>query len=319
MSDLSLADTNKSQSETDLMAAPAYRSGFLPQSQSRMKFTRHRGDQIFAAATRLALALCFAMLIFLIGAILIQGAQAISLEFLFMPARDFGAAGGIFYQILGSILLVSVAGFIVLPIAIGTALYRAEYERNPRRAYCIDLALYSLNAVPSITYGIFGLILFVNILGTGISWFVGSLILAMMMLPTVTLSAYQSMMAVSKDYRESSAALALSRAQQIRFVILPQSFHGIVTGLLIGLARAIGETAPIMFTATAFSGVTVPRSLYEPVASLPTHILALAQQATNPAALQNAWGASFVLVMLVMFFSALAYYARYKFSKLSQK
>jgi len=281
--------------------------------------SRRIGDRIFAAANRAALGLCFAILAFLIGAIIIKGAQAISLQFLLMPARDFGASGGILYQIIGSLLLVGTAALLVLPVAIGTALYRSEYERNPARCRLIDLALYSLNAIPSVTYGVFGLILFVNIFGTGISWFVGSIILAMMMLPTVTITAYQSMAAIPNSYRENAAALGLTQAELVRSVILPQSLHGIVTGLLIGLARAIGETAPIMFIATAFSGVTVPYSLFEPVASLPTHILALAQQATNPDALRNAWGASLTLVALVMMFSALAYYARFKLRTFSHK
>ncbi|MEP1229855.1 MAG: phosphate ABC transporter permease PstA [Litorimonas sp.] len=283
------------------------------------RYKRNIGDKVFAAATRGALGLCFAILTFLIGAIIWQGGKAISLEFLLMPAQDFGASGGIFYQIVGSLLLVIVAAVLVLPFAVGTALYRSEYVSSARRKRLIDLALYSLNAIPSVTYGVFGLILFVNIFGTGISWFVGSIILAMMMLPTVTITAYQSMQAISDDYRENAAALGLTRAQQIRSVILPQSLHGIVTGLLIGLARAIGETAPIMFIATAFSGVSVPRSLLEPVASLPTHILALAQQATNPDALRNAWGASLTLIMLVMLFSMMAYYARFKLMTFSRK
>ncbi len=281
-------------------------------------FNRSLGDRIFAAIMRAALAVCFIILAFLLGAIILQGARAISFHFLLMPARNFGASGGIFYQIIGSLLLVSVAALLVLPIAVGTAIYRSEYERG-KSSQLLNLALYSLNAIPSVTYGVFGLILFVNILGTGISWFVGSIILAMMLLPTVTITTYQSMIAIPTHYRENAEALGLTKAQIIWSVILPQSLHGIVTGLLIGLARAIGETAPIMFIATAFSGVTVPHSLLEPVASLPTHILALAQQATNPDALRNAWGASLTLVIFVMLFSGLAYYARSKLSTLSQK
>jgi phosphate transport system permease protein len=113
-------------------------------------------------------------------------------------------------------------------------------------------------------------------------------------------------------------ALGLSKWETITKVLLPQSFSGAVTGLLLGLARAIGETAPIMFIATAFSGVDLPSGIKEPVATLPTHILALAQQATNPQALQNAWGASFTLIMLVMFFSLSALYIRKRQLKLSQ-
>ena len=144
----------------------------------------------------------------------------------------------------------------------------------------------------------------------GVSWIIGSILLATMILPTVTVSIYQAMRAIPDGYRENAMALGLSRAQMVRHVIIPQSLHGIVTGLLIGLARAIGETAPIMFVATAFSGVSWPRSINEPVASLPTHILALAQQATNPDALRNAWGASFTLILIVVLLSSLAYIAR---------
>ena len=181
----------------------------------------------------------------------------------------------------------------------------------------LDTILYALNAIPSVTYGIFGLIFFVNILGTGLSWFVGSLILAMMMLPTVTLASHAAMNALPKGYAQNAAALGLSRGEVVRLVILPQSAHGIVTGLLIALARAIGETAPIMFIATAFSGVGLPRSLLEPVATLPTHILALAQQSTDAQALQNAWGASLTLVSFVIIFSALAFFARRHLTRLS--
>ena len=279
--------------------------------------SRHLKDKLFAVMTRTALFICISLLAFLIISITIEGLRAFSLRFFLSPSRNFGASGGILYQILGSFLLVCVAACLVLPFAVGTAIFRSEYARSPRLKRGLDLAIFSLNSIPSVTYGLFGLILFVNIFNTGISWFVGSFILAIMMLPTVTLSTFQTMNSIPQIYRENGYALGLNRIQVIRQIILPQSFHGIVTGLLIALARAIGETAPIMFIATAFSGVTVPKSLYEPVATLPTHILALAQQATNPAALQNAWGASLTLIILVMIFSALAYYLRFKFKALS--
>jgi len=282
-------------------------------------FSRAMNDKIYAAVTRLALFICLGVLAFLLISITFQGIKAFSLQFFLLPARDFGASGGILYQIIGSLLLVVVAAFLVLPFAVGTALYRSEYMKSKRLKRALDLAIFCLNSIPSITYGLFGLILFVNIFGTGISWFVGSIILAIMMLPTVTLTTFQAMNSIPDYYRENGYALGLDRIQIIRRIILPQSLHGIITGILIALARAIGETAPIMFIATAFSGVTVPNSLNEPVATLPTHILALAQQATNPDALRNAWGASLTLIILVMLFSALAYFARHKFKTLSQR
>jgi len=276
-------------------------------------------DKIYAAVTRLALMLCLSVLVFLLLAITIQGVKAFSLQFFLLPASNFGASGGILYQIIGSLLLVIVAALLVLPFAVGTALYRSECIKSERLKRALDLAIFCLNSIPSVTYGLFGLILFVNIFNTGISWFVGSIILAIMMLPTVTITSFQAMNSIPDHYRENGYALGLNRIQIIRRIILPQSLHGIITGILIALARAIGETAPIMFIATAFSGVSVPKSLNEPVATLPTHILALAQQATNPEALRNAWGSSLTLIILVMLFSALAYYGRMKFKTQSHR
>ena len=267
---------------------------------------------IYASALRVALFISLSILVFLIGSIIWQGGKALSLDFLMSDARDFGASGGIRYQILGSLILIFFAACLVLPLAIGTALFRSEYVTSEKLGHQIDLAIFSLNGIPSITYGLFGLIIFVNIFGMGVSWIIGSILLAIMILPTVTVSSYQAMRAIPNSYRENAAALGLSRAQTVRRVILPQSLHGVVTGLLIGLARAIGETAPIMFVATAFSGVSWPRSINEPVSTLPTHILALAQQATNPDALRNAWGASFTLILIVILLSSLAYAARHK-------
>lgn len=267
-------------------------------------------EKIYALATRLSLCLCVSVLLFLLGSIFVRGVEAMSLEFLFTPAKEFGKSGGIFYQLFGSLLIVFIAALIVSPIALGTALFRSVYNSNAKLTRLLDGCLYALNAIPSVTYGIFGLIFFVNILNTGISWFVGSIILSIMILPTVTLSAYQAMAAIPKVYHENASALGLTQAQIIRRVTLPQSFQGFVTGLLIGLSRAIGETAPIMFIATAFSGVQVPRSLVEPVSTLPTHILELAQQATDPQALRNAWGASLTLIFLAGLMSGLALFMR---------
>ena len=276
-------------------------------------------NAIFVGATRAALTVCVLVLAALLLAIIMAGAKAISWEFLTQPARDFGASGGIVFQIIGTLLMGVTATLIVLPFATGLALARTQYIKSPRAAATIDLAMLSLNAIPSIAFGLFGLILFVNILGTGLSWFVGSLILAMMMLPTVSLAAVAAMQSLPSGYRDNGYALGLTKGEVITKIVLPQSTHGIITGVMIALARAVGETAPIMFIATAFSGVGIPSSLNMPVSALPTHILALAQQATNPDALAKAWGASLTLLALVAAFSALAYYARMRLNPLSTR
>ncbi len=280
---------------------------------------RSIANTAFVFLSRLATGICGFILVFLIGVIVWNGMNSMNIQFLLSEASNFGASGGILYQIVGSLLLVVMASVLVMPVAIGTALFKSEYITSPALFRLSSILIYSLNGIPSVTFGIFGLIFFVNILGTGISWFVGSIILAMMMLPTIVLTTYQSVNSIPSSYRENAYALGLNKWQVIVKVLLPQSFHGAVTGLLIALARAIGETAPIMFIATAFSGITVPGSLFDPVVSLPTHILALAQQATNEAALQNAWGSSLVLLSLVLVFSVSALLSRLRLKEISQR
>jgi len=280
---------------------------------------RNLQNKLFYTSVGFAVILCSLILLFLFGIIIWNGLPAISLDFLTNSSSNFGASGGIFYQIFGSILLIIFAALICLPIALGTAIYKSEYLKNESVHKLINTLIYSLNGIPSVIFGIFGLIFFVNLLNMGISWFVGSIILSMMILPTVTLSTYQSINSIPTVYRESSSALGLNKWQVIVQVLLPQGFSGAITGLLIGIARAIGETAPIMFIATAFSGVELPSSFLEPVSALPTHILALAQQATNPAALQNAWGASLVLVILVIIFSISALFIRLRHQIVSKR
>jgi len=272
---------------------------------------------LFTRITQLSVTLCFIVLIFLFGVIFWNGVPAISFEFITTKASNFGSEGGVLYQLLGSVLIVFVAACLSLPISIGAAIYKSEYLKSSRSQNFSDILIFGLNGIPSVVFGIFGLILFVNIFGFGISWFVGSVILAIMMLPTIILSTFQSINNIPTIYRESALALGLDKWQTITKVLLPQGFSGAVTGLLIGLARAIGETAPIMFIATAFSGVELPTGLREPVSTLPTHILALAQQATDPVALQNAWGSSFILIILVMLFSISALFIRVRKNKFS--
>ncbi len=280
---------------------------------------RALSDRAFRLAGYIALGLCLCVLGALLFAIAYAGLKAVSFDFLVMPSKDFGAAGGIRWQIIGSLLMAVTASALVLPFATALAVYRADMARSARVKRFIDLSVFSLNGIPSIAYGLFGLIVFVNILGTGLSWFVGSIILAMMMMPTVTHCALSAMQSLPSGVRENGYALGLTRRAVITRITLPQSLHGIVTGLMIGLARAIGETAPIMFIATAFSGVSLPSGLQGPVSTLPTHILALAQQATNPDALRNAWGASFVLIGLVFLFSTAAFIARTRLNPYSER
>lgn len=254
-----------------------------------------------------ALTVCggLALLIILIT-VAAKGAGALSLSFLIEESRDFGRGGGIFYQMLGTVLLMTGAVLVCLPVALGSVLFQTEFLHSPRVQSLLHSLIYSLNAVPTLLFGLIGYLFFGVLLDTGVSWLTGVLILAMMILPTLHVAIYEAVTAIPRHYREAGLALGLTPGQQIRAVVIPQSVNGIVTGTLLGLARAAGETAAIMFTATAFSGVTLPESWTEPVTTLQTHILVLAQEAAHPQALANAWGAALVLLAIVFVLIAAA-------------
>ncbi len=263
--------------------------------------TRIQKEKLFSGTLAFLTLFACSILAFILFAVFSRGLSALSWEFISSEATDFGSKGGILYQIFGTLLLMFASISICLPIALGTALYQTEYLKSSvwKKAFKIFMA--SLNGMPTIVLGLAGYLFFGKFLGIGVSWLTGALILAAMILPTAHAAILEAIETLPEHYQETSISLGLKPNQRILAVVIPHSVYGIVTGALLGLARAGGETAAIMFTATAFSGVSIPQSITEPVATLQTHILVLAQEATNPTALANAWGAASVLLGIVFF------------------
>lgn len=264
-----------------------------------------RRRRLLRRALPLACALCAAAaatcLFFILGVLLAKGAGSVDLTFLTSETREGGAGGGIAYQILGTLLLVATALAAAVPPALALALLRVVYlEHRPTAARLVDAGLHGLNGLPSIVVGIGGLVVFVHWFDWGRSWLAGGLLLGLMILPTLTLALRDSLAAVPARQLEAAAGLGLSRQQIVRSVHLPQSRTGLLTGSLLGLARAAGETAPILFVAVVFSGATLPDGIRDnPVLALPYHIFVLAQDTVDPDARANLWGAALVLVALV--------------------
>ncbi len=256
------------------------------------------------------MALSLAILVFVLAAVIAKGLPAIDWEFLSQVSRNFGAAGGILYQTLGTLILMAGAVLVSLPVALGAALLQTEYLRSERIKKTLRHLIYSLNGVPTILFGLAGYMIFGVYLEAGVSWLTGTLILAVMILPTLQVSIQEAIEALPEKYRDAGTALGLTPWEMVRSVILPQSIFGIVTGVLLGLARAAGETAAIMFTATTFSGILLPQTWTDPVPTLQTHILILAQEALSPQAIANAWGAGLVLLTLVFVLILAAHYFR---------
>ncbi len=256
-------------------------------------------ERIIRASLACATLTACLLLAFILITVLWKGLPALDIPFLFEESRDFGKSGGIFYQALGTLLLMAGAALLCLPVALGSVLFQTEFLKSAAVKKFLRLLIYSLNGVPTIIFGLVGYLFFGLFLDTGVSWVTGTLILAVMILPTLHVSIQEAVETIPSAYREAGLGLGLTPWQLIRSVIVPQSVYGIVTGTLLGLARAAGETAAILFTATTFSGVLLPESWSDPVPTLQTHILILAQEAVSPQALANAWGAGLVLLTLV--------------------
>ena len=267
-------------------------------------------DRLFTVAAGAAAALAVGVLLGVVGLVTARGAGALSLTFLTEQVRSVGAEGGIFFQAVGTLILVATAAAFAVPVAAATALGVALYApRSLRRP--LEAALHALNGIPSIVFGLFGLALFFQLLGLGKSWLSGGLLLGLMIVPTVSVAFLEKLRAIPAATVEAATGLGLSRGALVTTVLLPQAASGLLTGTLLGLARAAGETAPIMFTAVIFAGATVPTGVVDsPVLALPYHIFVMAQDSFDPRVAEKVWGSAIVLVSLVFALALVALPAR---------
>ncbi len=233
--------------------------------------------------------------------IIVKGLPAINWAFLTAQPSRGGEEGGILPAILGTILLIACTTAVALPLGMSAAIYLSEYARQGRFTRTLRLAIITLAGVPSIVFGLFGLGLFVMFCGFGVSIVSGSLTLACMILPTIIVASEESLQAVPHYLREGSLALGAGKWQTIRKNVLPYAIPGMVTGSVLGIGRAAGETAPILLTAAVFYQPRLPKSLMDPVMALPYHLYVLATQ--HPAAakvLSMQYGTALVLLVLVL-------------------
>lgn len=228
-----------------------------------------------------------------------NGIQAINWEFLLGEPRDGMRAGGIFPAIVGSFCLVVGAITVSVPVGVLTAIYLSEYSSANWFTRLIRLAIINLAGVPSVVYGLFGMGLFVYFLAFGQSIVAGALTLSIMNLPVIITASREALKNVPQSFREVSLALGATRWQTVRHVVLPNAIPGILTGVILEVSRAAGETAPILFTVAAFYLPGLPQSLFDPVMALPYHLYAISTQVPNISA-EMRYGTALVLVGLVL-------------------
>lgn len=246
-----------------------------------------------------------------------NGMGAISWEFITQAPRNGMKEGGIFPAIVGTTLLVVGTMLFSVPLGVLSAIYLVEYAKESFFTRLVKLSVVNLSGIPSIVYGLFGFTLFVLFLRLGTSILAGSLTLAIMCLPVIITATKEALESVPASFREISLSLGATKWQTVRYCVLPYAVPGILTGTVLDLSRAAGETAPILFTVAAFYLPRLPHSVFDQVMALPYHLYVISTQVPNmPAKLS--FGTAFVLIALVFLMNLVSTTLRVHYRKKKQ-
>jgi phosphate transport system permease protein len=248
------------------------------------------------------------ILLFIVVFILRKGLPVLSWSFLATNPVDMGRGGGIFAPIIGTLVLTLAAIIIATPLGVGTAIYLTEYTWENRMTRIIRFGAECLAGIPSIIFGLFGFILFVTKLGFGWSILSGSLTLSFMLLPTIIRTSEEAIRSVPGSFREVSFSLGSTKWQMVTKVVLPSAVPGIVTGIILSVGRAIGETAAVIFTAG--SVLRLPTSLFSSSRTMAVHFYILAREGIS---MDNAYGTAAVLIIAILLINILTYYLMNKY------
>ena len=259
------------------------------------------GQKIAKTVIWAAAVLVLATLAFVIIYILVKGVPMISFEFLTQIPRNMGKEGGISSTIAGTLLVTAAAVLIAAPFGIGTAFYLAEYTRENIVTKIIRFCANSLAGIPSIVYGLFGFIFFVQYMGLGWSVLSGALTLAVMILPTLIRTAEEAIRTVPESYREVSFSLGATKWQTIAKVVFPSALRGIANGLILSVGRCVAETAAVVLTAGSALGM--PDSIWSPTRTMAVHFYILAREGIS---MENAYGTAALLIILIFIINVAA-------------
>jgi phosphate transport system permease protein len=266
---------------------------------------RNRTQRIGFFMLRIVAIIAVLPIIAIIVFIIYQGAPALSWEFIFGFPSDGMRSGGIWPAIVGTFFLTILCTIVVAPLGIGAAVYLSEYAADNRWTQSIRIAIINLAGIPSVVYGLFGLGLFVIFFNFGISILAGSLTLAIMTLPVIITTTEEALRAVPQSFRVVSRSVGATQLQTVRRIVLPQALPGIMTGVILGLERAAGETAPILFTAAVFFLPRLPNSALDPTMALPYHLYVISTQVPGMEP-KIQYGTALVLLLFVLGMNLLA-------------
>ena len=266
------------------------------------KMVGPKSEEIFFKACFWIIAfITVGILLVIIGDVLIKGLKFIDLEFLLENPRRMGKDGGIFSSIISTIYLISLSLLIATPIGVGASIFLVEYKKQGKFLKLIRFTTESLAGIPSIVYGIFGFGFFVIIMGMGWSILAGCLTLALMVLPIIIRTSEEAINAVPNPLREGSLALGASKWQTIVKVVIPYALPGIVTGVILSVGRAVGESAAVILTAGSALGI--PKTIMDPGRSLAVHLYVLAVEGIS---MEKAYATGAFLILAVVLINVIA-------------
>ena len=270
------------------------------------------------------LRICIALVIFVLAVILYdvfkKGAGIISWEFLTAMPKNGMMEGGIFPAIVGTFFVTVITALLSIPLGTGCAIYLNEYAKNGKFTRLIRMSIRNLSGVPSIVYGLFGVVLFVQLMKLGTSILSSGLTLGLMTLPWTITASEEALKNVPQSYRDGSLALGATKWQAIRTNVLPYAVPGMLTGTILGLSRAAGETAPILFTGVAFYLPFLPKSLSDQFMALPYHLYIMSTQHHAIEKVRPiAYGTALVLIVLIFCMNLAAIVMRYKLRKVKME
>ncbi len=312
---------NKSADAVKKADMPQDRTAAPSRKKSRFRVNRRRSifERGVFGLFRLAVIINASALGIIIFFMLANGLEAINWTFLSQPPADSMTKGGILPCIIGTLYLSLGAVIVAFPVGVASAIYLSEYAKPGKVLRIIRLGINNLAGVPSVVFGLFGLAFFVIWLDFGVSLLAGALTLGAMSLPVVIGSAEEALRAVPATYREASLGLGATKWQTIYRVVLPAALPGILTGGILAISRAAGETAPIMFTAAVFYTRKLPTSIFDEIMALPYHIYVLATAGTEIEATRHLqYGTALVLIALVLGMNLFAIIYRYRLRKRMQ-
>jgi phosphate transport system permease protein len=244
-------------------------------------------------------------IVLVVGYIVVQGAPALTWEFLTQMPRGGMREGGLLPAIVGTLWLTAGTAVFAVPVGVAMAVYLAEYASDNLFTRLVRLSIIHLAGIPSVVYGLFGLGLFVLFLGFGSSILAGALTLAIMTLPVIISTSEEALRTVPQSFRTVSISLGGTKWQTISRIVLPQALPGILTGVILGLERAAGETAPILFTVAAFFLPRLPRGMFDQTMALPYHLFVISTQVPGmPVKIQ--YGTALVLLIFVLSMNLIA-------------